>query len=43
MFANYTHLEMQVMRVIVLLGVFEERSSVNATYINKLERVRAQV
>jgi hypothetical protein len=41
--ADDAHLEMHIMGVIVLLGVFEECSSVDTTYIKKLERVRAQM
>ncbi len=39
MLADYAHLEVHVMGIIVLLGVFEESSSVDATYIIKLARV----
>jgi hypothetical protein len=41
--ADYAHLEVQVMRIIVLLGVLEESSSVDTTYIIKLARLRAQM
>ena len=43
MLADYAHLEVQVMRIIVLLGVLEESSSVDTTYIIKLARLRAQM
>ena len=43
MLADYAHLEVHVMRIIVLLGVLEECSSVDTAYINKLARFQAQM